>query len=221
MRKKYISVRVFFMCLLILTVAGCYGKGNENLILPFDSTQSFQLECYYQYINNMHDITEIKLSEVHNKQTKAFSQQETKIPVKGENFLSPYVDINDRYYELGHFEYEDNTYNLIVYNKIGESDTLLLNVQINSYNATENLVDALLLGSFFGYEDIVRFSDFIIHPDYSISIDNYVVYAYEESKDGLSTRIAKDPIPHIYLKEQYKIENGQFKLTSRMEILKN
>ncbi|EFM6128925.1 hypothetical protein G9L17_004600, partial [Escherichia coli] len=105
--------------------------------------------------------------------------------------------------------------------KIGESDTLLLNVQINSYNATENLVDALLLGSFFGYEDIVRFSDFIIHPDYSISIDNYVVYAYEESKDGLSTRIAKDPIPHIYLKEQYKIENGQFKLTSRMEILKN
>ncbi|HED5893926.1 TPA: hypothetical protein R5R88_004548 [Salmonella enterica] len=217
MHKKIFSLELIFLCLLILTVVGCNGKGNKKLTLPFDSTRTVQLACYYQYINDINDVTEPKLSEEYNKQTKAFSQQETKIPVKGENFLSPYVDVNVRYYELGYFEHEANTYKLIMYNKIGESDTLLLNVQINSYDATGDLVDALLLGSFFGYEDIVRFSDFIIHQDYSISIDNHVMYGYEESKDGLSTIIFKNPIPQVYLKEQYQIENGRFKLISRME----
>lgn len=210
---------VFLIFLLILITVGCNGKGSKKLTFPFESTRSVGLACYYQYINNMHDITELKLSEEYYKHTRTFSQQETNFPVKGEHFLSPYVDINGRYYELGHFEYEANTYKLIIYNKMGESDTLLLNIQINSYDSTGKLLDALLVGSFFGYEDIVRFSDFIIHPDYSISIDNYIIYSYEESDDGLSTITFKNPVSHVYLKEQYKIDNGKFKLISRMEVL--
>ncbi|MDT1785986.1 hypothetical protein QLF84_23675, partial [Salmonella enterica subsp. enterica serovar Oslo] len=58
---------------------------------------------------------------------------------------------------------------------------LLLNVQINSYDAKGNLVDALLLSSFFAYEDIVRFSDFVICQDYTISIDSYVIYRWYEN----------------------------------------
>ncbi|EIE4060256.1 hypothetical protein LDB67_004218, partial [Salmonella enterica] len=139
------------------------------------------------------------------------------VPVKGENFLSPYIGDGVRYYELGYFEHDGNTYKLIIYNKIGESDTLLLNVQINSYDAKGNLVDALLLSSFFAYEDIVRFSDFVIRQDYTISIDSCVIYRWsEDSKDGhLVTIKFKDQAPQIYIKEQYQIENGRFKLISR------
>ncbi|EBD2339789.1 hypothetical protein CKB61_17685, partial [Salmonella enterica] len=154
------------------------------------------------------------------EKTNLFNQQEIKVPVKGENFLSPYIGDGVRYYELGYFEHDGNTYKLIIYNKIGESDTSLLNVQINSYDAKGNLVDALLLSSFFAYEDIVRFSDFVIRQDYTISIDSYVIYRwYEDSKDGhLVTIKFKDQAPQIYIKEQYQMENGRFKLISRNEV---
>ncbi|HCM1953743.1 TPA: hypothetical protein N3A08_002806 [Salmonella enterica subsp. salamae serovar 9,46:z4,z24:z39:z42] len=163
---------------------------------------------------------ELTLPDEYKKKTRLFNQQEVMIPVKGENFLSPNIDNGVRYYQLGYFEYDDNTYKLIIYNKIGESDTLLLNVQINSYDAKGNLVDALLLSSFFAYEDIVRFSDFVIRQDYTITIDNYVIYRwYEDSKDGrLVTIKFKDQAPQIYIKEQYQMENGRFKLISRKEV---
>lgn len=217
-KNDFIFFKLIFLCFIVLVINCCNLKKNKKLIFPIDSTQSTQLACYYKDINANNDVTELKLSSEYDGKTKLFNQQEIKIPVKGENFLSQYVGDNVRYYELGYFEYGDNIYRLIIYNKTGESDTLLLNVQVNSYDSKGNLVDALLLGSFFGYEDIVRFSDFVIHPDYTISIDNYVIYRYEESKDGLSTIIFKDPMPQIYLKEQYKIENGRFKLISRSEI---
>ncbi len=62
----------------------------------------------------------------------------------------------------------------------------------------------------FGCEKIVRFSDFVIHLDYMLSNDNYIIYMYEEGNDGLSTIMFNDPIPQIYLKEQYQIEKGRF-----------
>ncbi|EEN7632128.1 hypothetical protein FVU19_14345, partial [Salmonella enterica] len=80
-------------------------------------------------------------------------------------------------------------------------------------------VDALLLSSFFAYEDIVRFSDFVIRQNYTISIDSYVIYRwYEDSKDGhLVTIKFKDQAPQIYIKEQYQMENGRFKLYPEMK----
>ncbi|EBQ2895694.1 hypothetical protein A4T08_003082 [Salmonella enterica subsp. enterica serovar Uzaramo] len=202
---------------IILISAGCNTQKSKGLVLPVDSTQFAQLACYYKDINSDGSIMELKLPDEYKEKTKIFNQQEIKVPVKGENFLSPYIGDGVRYYELGYFEYDGNTYKLIIYNKIGESDTLLLNVQINSYDAKGNLVDALLLSSFFAYEDIVRFSDFVIRQDYTISIDSYVIYRwYEDSKDGhLVTIKFKDQAPQIYIKEQYQMENGRFKLISR------
>ncbi|ECR7005446.1 hypothetical protein F2B45_12615, partial [Salmonella enterica] len=67
------------------------------------------------------------------------------------------------------------------------------------------------------YEDIVRFSDFVIRQDYTISIDSYVIYRwYEDSKDGqLVTIKFKDQAPQVYIKEKYQMDNGRFKLISR------
>ncbi|EBX8124288.1 hypothetical protein DTF42_06900 [Salmonella enterica subsp. enterica serovar Tyresoe] len=205
---------------IILISAGCNTQKSKGLVLPVDSTQFAQLACYYKDINSDGSIMELKLPDEYKEKTKIFNQQEVKVPVKGENFLSPYIGDGVRYYELGYFEYDGNTYKLIIYNKIGESDTLLLNVQINSYDAKGNLVDALLLSSFFAYEDIVRFSDFVIRQDYTISIDSYVIYRwYEDSKDGhLVTIKFKDQAPQIYIKEQYQMENGRFKLISTNEV---
>lgn len=56
--------------------------------------------------------------------------------------------------------------------------------------------------------------------DYTISIDSYFIYRwYEDSKDGhLVTIKFKDQAPQIYIKEQYQMENGRFKLISRNEV---
>ncbi|EPT5087401.1 hypothetical protein ACVUCS_004448 [Salmonella enterica subsp. enterica] len=185
--------------------------------MPIDSTRSAQLACYYKDIKINSDVTELKLPEKYNKETRSFNQQEVKIPVKGEGFLSPYVGENVHYYDLGYFVYEKNICKLIVCNKVGEADTLLLNVQINSCDAKGDLVDALLLSGFFGYEDIVRFSNYVIQPDCTINIDNYVIYRCEENEYGISDKLIKNPIPQVYLKEKYQIENGRFKLIFRSE----
>ncbi|ECE6307481.1 hypothetical protein CSAG_00871 [Citrobacter portucalensis] len=216
-KSKLLLLRFILLYVVVLTSSGFDNKRSEELILPIDSTRSTQLACYYKDIKINSDVTELKLPEKYNKQTRSFNQQEVKIPVKGENFLSPYVGKNVHYYELGYFTYKENTYRLIIYNKIGEADTLLLNLQINSYDAKNDLVDALLLSSFFGYEDIVRFSDFVIQPDYTINIDNYVIYKYEENEYGVSDKLIKNPTPQVYLKEKYQIENGRFKLIFRSE----
>ncbi|MCU6177093.1 hypothetical protein [Citrobacter cronae] len=217
-KSKLLLLRLILLYIVVLTSSGLDNKRSEELTLPINSTRSTQLACYYKEIKINSDVTELKLPGKYNKETRSFNQQEVKIPVKGENFLSPYVGKNVHYYEIGYFAHKENTYRLIIYNKTSEADTLLLNVQVNSYDAKGNLVDALLLSSFFGYEDIVRFSDFVIHPDYTINIDNYVIYRYEENEYGISDKLIKNPIPQIYLKEKYQIENGRFKLIFRSEI---
>ncbi|EDG7651492.1 hypothetical protein B9729_24235, partial [Salmonella enterica subsp. enterica serovar Kentucky] len=129
----------FSLCLLrsailfgiILTSVGCNNQKSKELVLPVDSTQFAQLACYYKDINSDDNVMELKLPGEYKEKTNLFNQQKVKVPVKGENFLSPYIGDGVRYYELGYFEHDGNTYRLIVYNKIGESDTSLLNVQIN------------------------------------------------------------------------------------------
>ncbi|HCL5285545.1 TPA: hypothetical protein N2G45_004494 [Salmonella enterica] len=217
-KSKLFLLRLILLCVVILTSSGFDNKRSEKLILPIDSTRFAQLACYYKGIKINSDVTELKLPEKYNEETRLFNQQEVTIPVKGENFLSPYVGGNVHYYELGYFAHKKDTYKLIIYNKPGEADTLLLNVQINSYDAKGNLVDALLLSGFFGYEDIVRFSDFVIQPDYTINIDNYVIYRYEEGEYGIPDKLIENSIHQVYLKEKYQIENGRFKLMFRSEI---
>lgn len=215
-KSKLFMLRFALLYVVTLTSFGFDDIKGKELMLPIDSTRSTQLASYYKDIKINSDITELKLPKKYNRESRFFNQQEVKIPVKGENFLSPYVG-GGCYYELGYFIYEKYTYKIIIYNKVGEADTLLLNVQVNSYDTKGNLVDALLLSSFFGYEDIVRFSDFVIQSDYTINIDNYVIYRYEDNEYGLSDKLTKNPIPQVYLKEKYQIINGRFKLMIRSE----
>lgn len=202
---------LIFLCIIFFTENGY--KFNKNLKLPINAAQSTQLAYYYESIND--DIGDLNLSKKHREKTRLFNQQEVKIPVKGYSFGSQYVGGNNRYHELGQFEYDKSIYKLIIYTKTGEADTPLLNVQLNSYDTKGNLIDALLLGGFFRYEEMSCFSDFVINSDYSINIDNYVIYRYEEDDDGISNRLIKNPAAQVYLKEKYQIEKGQFRLISR------
>lgn len=210
--KLLLLMTLFFV---ILNGSDCNAKNGKELILPIDSTKLIQLKNYYTSINN--DVTEFNLADEYNDQSKPFNHQEIKNIVKRYNFGTKYVGSSDRYYELGWFEYKNNTYKMIMYKKLGEADTSLLNVQLNSYDTKGNLVDALLLNSFYGYEGMNCFSNFIINPDYTIDIDSYVIYRYEEDKDGLSDRPIAKPSTQAYLKEKHKIVNGRFELISSMK----
>ncbi|EON3872450.1 hypothetical protein [Escherichia coli] len=185
---------------------------NKVLTMPLNSTKMTPLAIHYKNITN--GITELSLSETQKSQTTPFNQQEITIPVKGENFFSPWIAKDTRYYELGQFEDEDNIFRLIMYNTIGESDTPLLNVQLNSYDRNGILLDALLLSTFFGYEDIIRYSHFKISPDYTIAINNYVIHPYEPGEYG-TTPHKKNPKPEVYIRAKYKIIKGYFELTFR------
>lgn len=191
---------------------------NKILTIPLDSSKITQLTDYYKKIIN--GITELSLSETEKSQTIPFTQQEITIPVKGENFPSPWIAKDTRYYKLGHFEDKDNIFQLIIYNTIGESDTSLLNVQLNSYDRKGILLDSLLLSSFFSYEDIIHFSHFKISPDYTIVINNYVIHPYEPGEYGM-TPLKKNPLSELYLQASYKIVKGRFELTRRKEFNAN
>lgn len=197
--------------ILFITTTSTIAQ-NKALTLPLDSTKITPLAIYYKNITN--GITELSLSETQKSQTTHFNQQEITIPVIGENFLSPWIAKDTRYYELGQFKDKDNIFKLIMYNTIGESDTPLLNVQLNSYDQKGILLDSLLLSTFFGYEDIIRFSHFKINPDYTIAIDIYVIFPYEPGEYGMILH-KKNSKPELYLQENYKIEEGQFKLISK------
>ncbi|WP_240726385.1 hypothetical protein [Escherichia sp. E4702] len=197
--------------ILFITTTSTIAQ-NKALTLPLDSTKITPFAIYYKNITN--GITELSLSENQKSQTTPFNQQEITIPVKGDNFLSPWIAKDTRFYELGQFEDKDNIFKLIMYNTIGESDTPLLNVQLNSYDRKGCLLDSLLLSTFFGYEDIIRFSHFKINQDYTIAIDNYVIHPDEPGEYGMTLH-KKNSKPELYLQENYKIEEGQFKLISK------
>ena len=78
-----------------------------------------------------------------------FNQQEVNIPVKGDNFGSPNMEVGVHYQA------------------------------IDGFGQDSHRVDALLLNSVFCYEDIVPFSDFVINADYTINIDGNVLYRNE------------------------------------------
>lgn len=208
----FILLKSVLFCVLIIMTARCNIKEHLELTLPINSTH---LEQYYK--KNENNLIYLNLSKKFKKQIKPFNQQEIKIPIKGYIFGSKYIDKNINYYELGQFSNKNNTYKLIAYNKTGEADTPLFNVQLNSYSQDGNLVDALLLSSSFSYEGMDCFSNFHIHPDYTISIDHYVTYLYEVDKDGISDIKNKNPTSHIYLKEKYQIKEGRFELIFHSE----
>ncbi|MCY6707026.1 hypothetical protein OYB54_20680, partial [Escherichia coli] len=113
------------LTLILFITTHCANANKKALTIPLDSTKITPLVIFYKNITN--GITELFLSETEKSQTIPFNQQEITIPVKGENFLSPWIANDTHYYELGQFEDKDNIFKIIIYNTIGESDTPLLN----------------------------------------------------------------------------------------------
>lgn len=212
-----ILIKSTLVLAIVLLSSKAYAENHTKLMLPFDSTMSKKLQYFYDNFRMINGTTEFFLPEEYKTYAKPFNSQEATIAVKGQNFGSEFVSSKDKYYELGRFSYKSNLYKLIAYNKIGECDTLLFNIQINSYDKNNDLVDALLLSSFYGYEEIERYAHFVIYPDYTINIDNYIIYYYEENEAGISDIPIQNPKSQLFLNEKYKIENGKFLLTSRHE----
>lgn len=209
-RYFFIKMKCFFC---IVFIVGCNAMKNEGLVLPLDITQlkyrqELDMKTLFYDCSSVVEIPPKYMRRLNN-----FNQQEVSIPVKGDNFGEPNMEVGVHYYTIGGFGYDHNTFKLIIYNKIGEADTPLLNVQLNSYGQDGNLVDALLLDSVFCYEDIVRFSDFVINADYTVNIDGNVLYRYE---DDMVVKNKKS-VNQVYLKEKYIIKKGRFELISRMK----
>lgn len=199
-------LKYFFVSCLLVFIVNCHGFKNDEIVLPIKSDQ---FVSYYTSTGSYQ--FDFNLSEQYQTRTKRFNSQEIAIPVKGEHFSSRYVNDEINYYEIGHFILDGYTYKLIIYHRNdGEADTPILNFQLNSYDAQNNLIDALLLDSRFHYEDIARFSDFEITQGYFINIISYITYFYKENKYGEIDKEIENPKPQVYKKEQYKIENGYF-----------
>ncbi len=210
-RYFFIKMKCFFCIVLIV---GCNAMENEGVVLPLDITQLKYRQQRLDMKTLFDDCSSVATPpKKYMRRLNNFNQQEVSIPVKGDNFGSPNMEVGVPYYAIGSFGYDHNTFKLIIYNKIGEADTPLLNVQLNSYGQDGNLVDALLLDSIFCYEDIVRFSDFVINADYTVNIDSNVLYRYE---DDMMVKNKKS-FNQVYLKEKYIIKNGRFKLISRLK----
>ena len=195
--KKYIFLPYLLSCIFCCVINAAESK---VLVFPLDVTQ-----LRYRQALDMKTLFDncsfvVEIPPKYKRRPNNFNQQEVSIPVKGDN-------------AIGSFGYDHNTFKLIIYNKPGEADTPLLNVQLNSYAQDGNLVDALLLDSVFCYEDIVRFSDFVINADYTVNIDGNVLYKYEDDMVVKNKR----PVSQVYLKEKYIIKNGRFELISRMK----
>ncbi len=78
-------------------------------------------------------------------------------------------------------------------------------------------MDAFIVVAF-AYEDIVRFSDFLSSARIAISIDSYVMGGMKTAKmvSFVTIKFKRNQAPQIYIKEQYQMENGRFKLISEV-----
>jgi len=186
-----------------------YAQNPQSLSFPITE------EKLERYIGKAY-VYEFYLKLEYETQTKAFTKQETLIPIQDyevNSFKAPVITADIRYFEVGQFELDGYIYKLIIYNLYGENDTLELYTQLNSYNSQGNLVDALLLEKRYSYEEFDTFSKFIINQN-TIDIDEYRTYTVEIINGGELGPQIENPIPRILAKRRYKIENGRFNLVS-------
>lgn len=204
--QKLAKVIVMFYSLFLVSSFGLCLTHSSNNVLTLPITSS-QFSKYYKETDY-----EIKLLPQYLKQAKELNSQEIGGNLKGASWGSDQFKDYIRYYEVGGFEFENYYYKLIVYNSFGESDTLLLNIQINSYDSQGNMIDALILDTQYYYEDISCFTKFKINTDFTINLTRYVTYYYEVGYYGDEKGLIKNPKPQIYLKQKYKINQGHFEL---------
>jgi hypothetical protein len=219
--RKEMSIKLIFASLWhnisvvwgLLTVAvNSYAVGTE-LSLP---VQSNQLAAYYTDHSPQGASGVSTLLPAYQKPMIHFNTQETTVPIKGESFGANTINTQLAYYEAGYFKTDSFLYKLIIYERFAEAGTPVLNIQLNSYDASGVLIDAVLLDSRFRFEEFERFSEFAINPG-DIHINHHVTYLYETVNGGEIGQPIVRPTAQVYCREHYKFEQGHFRLVSRVE----
>lgn len=116
----------------------------------------------------------------------------------------------DRYLTAAKFKLSGTECKIIVYNVIGENDSPVLNIQLNSYNKEGKLQDALLLDSRFIFE-VECYRDFSVEESGIIKLKLHQVEHYTYNEQGDITGYIKDPQLQSSL-STYKIQaDGKFR----------
>ncbi|QIQ21668.1 toxin-antitoxin system YwqK family antitoxin [Zophobihabitans entericus] len=184
---------------------------NSHIDIP-DFNLPITSDQFSKYSVQKSEIYEFYLPSEYQNMLNRFKQQEIATPVKGTHFGSEFVTENLRYLTLGTFKIDDYLYELIAYNRDDDSDIVLLNIQLNSYDQSRyDIIDSLLLSSQFAFEDIERYSQFTI-DNKTIDITHYIrtIFRTEIINGQEVTIMNVDPQPEVYQKEQYQIKDGQF-----------
>jgi len=215
--QNYLAKRVQLcaVCLsfVVLLLLGCNLISAKELSLPVTSAQIVGTYTHDSILEK----SALSILPEYQKQAVRFTEQETRIPVKGDHFGVDKVNTDIAYVEVGRFNIENNLYKIIVYNRIGEADTPLFNTQLNSYDSDGTLIDALLLDSRFSYEEFKRFSEFRIDRT-TIEIDGFVIYTHAIVDGGEIGEPLANPTPQEFSKSVYQIDDGYFKLLSHTEM---
>lgn len=144
---------------------------------------------------------------------EAIPYNEASIPVQE----SPYgyvIKPDDRYVTATQLKLCGLHCKVIVYATMGENDSPVLNIQLNSYNADGQLQDALLLDSRFTFE-VVYYRDFIIEENGKIILKLYHKDQYTYNEDGDITGSIDNPQVKSSNAVYQLQRNGKFrKLTS-------
>jgi len=131
--EKYNYIKLISVFFILLSLAN-FTYANNNQQLSFPTTED-HLESY---IGKEPSVYAFSLKSEYQSKTKAFTKQETLIPIQDyevNSFKAPVITTELRYFEVGQFELENYTYKLIIYNLYGENDALKLYTQLNSYDA--------------------------------------------------------------------------------------
>ena len=141
-----------------------YTDENANKFYNFDTELG-------RYVVNVNE----------NKMMK-FNSDKADFPVK-ENDFGIRPTVNGKYAEIETLNFSSLvSCKVIVYNTIGDNDTAILNVQLNSYHSGQ-LKDQLLLDSRFTFET-EYYRTFIINKNQSIKINKFSVNNLEFNEAG-------------------------------------
>lgn len=153
------------------------SQNSSKLNVKFPYTEK-DVRKFYNYD------TETGLYEMKNKESKwtNFELNELDFPIK-ENEFSIHPTVQDKFAVVDTLNFSSSLISkVVIYNTLGDNDSPILNVQLNSY-LNGNLKDQLLLDSRFTFET-EYFRTFEIQEDQKITIHKFSVNHLEFNDAG-------------------------------------
>ncbi|MES2556489.1 MAG: hypothetical protein V4604_10085 [Bacteroidota bacterium] len=208
------EMRITTLLITLLIAASCIEEQSKtktpvNKIaidngdpLPISSMDFSEL-----YLTNNEDEYAIQLN-TDTIETKKFNRIDLTLVTKEMDFKSKLTD-QDSYYVLRTFRFSGKLFKVIAYNSAGENDRKVLNVQLNSYDSTGQLLDKLLLDCRLTFE-VEYYRDITINKDMTVDLVKYSIdqYTYDETGGIMDAKEIQDTIAE---KCTYKIDrNGIF-----------